>query len=92
MSKKKKDAPHPGRDKAKSTIANATGAGDNGQNGEVHSIALDGMYENWFLEYASYVILERAVPRIEDGLSPCSAASCTLSRRWMTAGLTRSPM
>ncbi|HEY8401723.1 MAG TPA: DNA gyrase subunit A, partial [Cytophagaceae bacterium] len=28
------------------------------------------MYENWFLEYASYVILERAVPAIEDGLKP----------------------
>ena len=29
-----------------------------------------GMYEDWFLEYASYVILERAVPAIEDGLKP----------------------
>ncbi len=38
--------------------------------GNVHSIAIDGMYENWFLDYASYVILERAVPRIEDGLKP----------------------
>jgi topoisomerase-4 subunit A len=28
------------------------------------------MYENWFLEYASYVILERAVPAVEDGLKP----------------------
>jgi topoisomerase-4 subunit A len=28
------------------------------------------MYENWFLEYASYVILERAVPAMEDGLKP----------------------
>lgn len=28
------------------------------------------MYENWFLEYASYVILERAVPALEDGLKP----------------------
>src|SRR5688572_2980278 len=36
----------------------------------VHSIALDGLYQNWFLDYASYVILERAVPRIEDGLKP----------------------
>ncbi len=36
----------------------------------VHSINIDGMYENWFLDYASYVILERAVPRIEDGLKP----------------------
>ncbi len=33
-------------------------------------IALAGMYENWFLEYASYVILERAVPAINDGLKP----------------------
>lgn len=29
-----------------------------------------GMYEEWFLEYASYVILERAVPAIEDGFKP----------------------
>lgn len=33
-------------------------------------IALDGMYEEYFLDYASYVILERAVPAIEDGLKP----------------------
>ena len=31
---------------------------------------VSGMYENWFLDYASYVILERAVPYIEDGLKP----------------------
>ncbi len=31
---------------------------------------LRGMYRNWFLEYASYVILERAVPHIDDGLKP----------------------
>ncbi len=31
---------------------------------------ISGMYENWFLDYASYVILERAVPYIEDGLKP----------------------
>ena len=31
---------------------------------------LSGMYKNWFLDYASYVILERAVPHIEDGLKP----------------------
>jgi topoisomerase IV subunit A len=45
---------------------NANGNGD----GTVHSIALDGLYQNWFLDYASYVILERAVPRIEDGFKP----------------------
>ncbi|MBR1883042.1 MAG: DNA gyrase/topoisomerase IV subunit A [Muribaculaceae bacterium] len=46
---------------------------------EVHSsyqvpkdkkLQLSGMYENWFLDYASYVILERAVPHIEDGFKP----------------------
>ena len=36
--------------------------------GGVHR--LTGMYRNWFLDYASYVILERAVPHIEDGLKP----------------------
>ncbi|MBO7523684.1 MAG: DNA gyrase/topoisomerase IV subunit A, partial [Bacteroidales bacterium] len=32
--------------------------------------ALSGMYRDWFLDYASYVILERAVPHISDGLKP----------------------
>jgi topoisomerase-4 subunit A len=43
----------------------------------VHQVDLDavkhhlrGMYRSWFLDYASYVILERAVPHIEDGLKP----------------------
>ena len=31
---------------------------------------LSGMYKDWFLDYASYVILDRAVPHIEDGLKP----------------------
>jgi len=34
------------------------------------AIPVSGMYENWFLDYASYVILERAVPALEDGLKP----------------------
>lgn len=34
------------------------------------SVAVSGMYKDWFLDYASYVILERAVPAIEDGLKP----------------------
>lgn len=34
------------------------------------TIQLSGMYKNWFLDYASYVILERAVPSINDGLKP----------------------
>jgi topoisomerase IV subunit A len=33
-------------------------------------ISLSGLYKDWFLDYASYVILERAVPAIEDGLKP----------------------
>ena len=38
---------------------------------EIHEVLpVTGMYENWFLDYASYVILERAVPSIEDGLKP----------------------
>jgi len=37
----------------------------------LHSVtALSGMYQDWFLDYASYVILERAVPHINDGLKP----------------------
>jgi topoisomerase IV subunit A len=35
-----------------------------------HVISLGNMYENYFLDYASYVILERAVPHIDDGLKP----------------------
>ncbi len=34
------------------------------------SVPITGMYKDWFLDYASYVILERAVPAIEDGLKP----------------------
>ncbi len=34
------------------------------------TIQLSGMFENWFLDYASYVIQERAVPDLEDGLKP----------------------
>jgi len=38
---------------------------------KIHNIiSLDGLYENWFLDYASYVILDRAVPHINDGLKP----------------------
>jgi topoisomerase-4 subunit A len=37
-------------------------------NGSVRHVS--GMYESWFLDYASYVILERAVPAMEDGLKP----------------------
>lgn len=37
---------------------------------DTSAIHVDGMFKNWFLDYASYVILERAVPAIHDGLKP----------------------
>ncbi|MGL5318708.1 MAG: DNA gyrase/topoisomerase IV subunit A [Bacteroidales bacterium] len=40
------------------------------QGGQDLKIHLTGMYQSWFLDYASYVILERAVPHINDGLKP----------------------
>ncbi|MBR6758404.1 MAG: DNA gyrase/topoisomerase IV subunit A [Bacteroidaceae bacterium] len=39
------------------------------ENGDT-KLHLSGMYRSWFLEYASYVILERAVPHLADGLKP----------------------
>mgnify|MGYP001788726837 CR=1 FL=1 len=42
----------------------------NGVNGDAHIITLGDMYQDYFLDYASYVILERAVPGIVDGLKP----------------------
>ena len=41
-----------------------------GQFNDAVKYHLTGMYQDWFLDYASYVILERAVPAIEDGLKP----------------------
>ncbi|MFT7611602.1 MAG: topoisomerase-4 subunit A [Parvicellaceae bacterium] len=43
---------------------------DDGDDGGGKIIPLSGMYEDWFLDYASYVILERAVPALNDGLKP----------------------
>ncbi|SHF04739.1 topoisomerase-4 subunit A [Mariniphaga anaerophila] len=44
---------------------------DKGSDGVKEEITyLPGMYRNWFLDYASYVILERAVPYVNDGLKP----------------------
>ena len=41
------------------------------KNGKIkESVHIQGMYENWFLDYASYVILERAVPSLWDGFKP----------------------
>ena len=43
--------------------------GNEGNNLE-NVIQISGMYQEWFLDYASYVILERAVPHLNDGLKP----------------------
>ncbi|CAM3994331.1 DNA gyrase/topoisomerase IV subunit A [Flavobacterium branchiophilum] len=43
---------------------------DNNENPEDTITKVTGMYKDWFLDYASYVILERAVPAIEDGFKP----------------------
>ena len=50
--------------------------GEQSSNGKHHAdelhklMPLTGMYQDWFLDYASYVILERAVPHLHDGLKP----------------------
>lgn len=60
MSKKKKEE--------KSEAAESPTSKAHAENNTL--IHVHGMYENWFLDYASYVILERAVPHINDGLKP----------------------
>jgi len=66
MSEEKKDIPN------EDQLANGSiDANETEDRGEMQSaMHLSGMYENWFLDYASYVILERAVPDIHDGLKP----------------------
>ena len=70
------DSGEPGDDKAaKPDDAEASAEGRDGHAPASRFDAsqvrhLSGMYQNWFLDYASYVILERAVPHIEDGLKP----------------------
>ena len=41
-----------------------------GTEGLENVIQVSGMYNEWFLDYASYVILERAVPHVGDGMKP----------------------
>lgn len=45
-------------------------SGGNGALNPNHVVHLGAMYKDWFLDYASYVILERAVPYVDDGLKP----------------------
>ena len=52
-------------------ILDETNGSEYEQGGEVQrTISVSGMYKEWFLDYASYVILERAVPDVNDGLKP----------------------
>ena len=65
----------PNEDKEKTNEEHSTPQSDNENGGggvpaDESIIHLDGLYENWFLDYASYVILERAVPGLYDGLKP----------------------
>jgi len=56
--------------KASKNITPPINSAEDNATGVNLSIGIDGLYQNWFLDYASYVILERAVPRIEDGFKP----------------------
>lgn len=47
---------------------------------------LGGMYRSWYLDYASYVILERAVPHIEDGLKPVQRRILYTMHHWFDNG------
>ena len=52
-------------------VADGTSARGGEEIAALHTgTALSGMYRDWFLDYASYVILERAVPHLNDGLKP----------------------
>ena len=60
-----------GEEEGEDADVNASDDSGNGTSDVPHdTIHLSGMYKNWFLDYASYVILERAVPSVEDGLKP----------------------
>ena len=53
---------------------------DNNHTNQIHNTSesitrVTGMYKDWFLDYASYVILERAVPAIEDGFKPVNKSN-----------------
>ena len=52
---------------------------------------LKKLFNDNFLYYASYVIKDRAIPDLEDGLKPCSGVFSTPSSRWMTASSIRWP-
>jgi topoisomerase IV subunit A len=66
MSDENEDLPQeqePGKEES-NAVKGIPGAGSGG------TFSVSGMYRSWFLDYASYVILERAVPALQDGLKP----------------------
>ena len=61
----------PGKEQEEEDEVTEVNVGGQEEHGHIRSIQhLSGMYEKWFLDYASYVILERAVPYVNDGLKP----------------------
>ena len=70
--KKKKATPSQSPPSGEKDVAKVLPGGEDSGGASVldNVTHVDGMYQNWFLEYASYVILERAVPYVEDGLKP----------------------
>ena len=66
---KKQPQPTEKNDAQEETVAHSDYRPANVRDGE-GNLQLTGMYQNWFLDYASYVILERAVPHLGDGLKP----------------------
>ncbi|OCB78728.1 DNA gyrase/topoisomerase IV subunit A [Flavobacterium crassostreae] len=64
---------NPEADEADDVVEKSTDTGhfyDTNEDGAETITKVTGMYKDWFLDYASYVILERAVPAIEDGFKP----------------------
>lgn len=59
-----------GKDKVRRFDPETIGNGNTGDRENEEAIYVDDMYGDWFLDYASYVILERAVPHADDGLKP----------------------
>ena len=66
---KKQPQPTEKNDAQEEAVAHSDYQPANVRDGE-GNLQLTGMYQNWFLDYASYVILERAVPHLGDGLKP----------------------
>ena len=63
------EEPEEGKEESKEETGNEQLTESVEETGHIRSIQhLSGMYQKWFLDYASYVILERAVPYVNDGL------------------------